>query len=87
MTSSPTSTPGSAPPKAPNGTAAAALEGPAAAVLTQYDSRRLDAGSHIGVTIFAIAGTHFVDSLQVMSASDSPGLLAGNPPYAAGCPG
>jgi hypothetical protein len=46
-----------------------------------------DAGSHIGVTIFAIAGTRFVDSLQVMSASDSPGLLAGNPPSAAGCPG
>jgi len=22
-----------------------------------------------------------------MSASDSPGLLAGNPPFAAGCPG
>ena len=29
----------------------------------------------------------FVDSYQVMSASDSPGLLAGNPPFAAGCPG
>jgi hypothetical protein len=29
----------------------------------------------------------FVHSKQVMSASDSPGLLAGNPPFAAGCPG
>ena len=46
-----------------------------------------DAGSHIDVTFLAIAATHFVDSLKVMSASDSPGLLAGNPPSAAGCPG
>ena len=39
------------------------------------------------VTIFAISAPSFVDSYQVMSASDSPGLLAGNPPFAAGCPG
>jgi len=39
------------------------------------------------VTIFAIPPSCFVNSVQVMSASDSPGLLAGNPPFAAGCPG
>ncbi len=46
-----------------------------------------DAGSHTGVTIFATGPPHFVDSVEVMSASDSPGLLAGNPPFAVGCPG
>lgn len=39
------------------------------------------------VTIFAIPPPGFVHSGKVMSASDSPGLLAGNPPFAAGCPG
>jgi hypothetical protein len=41
----------------------------------------------MGVTIFVIPAPYFVNSLKVMSASDSPGLLAGNPPFAAGCPG
>ncbi len=44
-------------------------------------------GCHTAVTIFALAPPGFVESRQVMSASDSPGLLAGNPPFAAGCPG
>lgn len=43
--------------------------------------------SHIGVTIFAITARFFVDFEKVMSASNSPGLLAGNPPSAVGCPG
>lgn len=43
--------------------------------------------SHKPVTRLAFGGKGFVDSVQVMSASDSPGLLAGNPPLAAGCPG
>jgi hypothetical protein len=41
----------------------------------------------IFVTIFVIPTPYFVNSLKVMSASVSPGLLAGNPPFAAGCPG
>lgn len=85
MTSSPTSTPDSARPRAP--------EHPGARLPALWPGRRarIDAAkraaSHKFVTIFATGPPHFVDSVKVMSASDSPGLLAGNPPFAAGCPG
>lgn len=43
---------------------------------------------HINVIIFVRRGSVFLNSsYEVMSASDSPGLLAGNPPFAVGCPG
>lgn len=86
MTSSPTSTPDSARPKPPEHPRppASRPRGPGAGA-------RINAGkstaSHKFVTIFATGPPHFVDSVKVMSASDSPGLLAGNPPFAAGCPG
>ena len=86
MTSSPISTPDSARPKPPEHARVLASR-PRGLGAGTLDHAGKTTASHKFVTIFATGLPRFVDSVKVMSASDSPGLLAGNPPFAAGCPG